>query len=46
MISNFCTGPGERLQPNTAGYDQQAHAESLRRLYETLDALRRWEASE
>lgn len=43
VISNFWTGAGERLKKNTAGYDHQAHAESLRRLYETIEALRNWE---
>ncbi len=43
VISNFVTGRGESLQPNTAGYDHRLHAMSLRRLFEKLDALRRWE---
>lgn len=44
VISNFCTGREERLQKNTAGYDQRLHVHSLRRLFETIDALRQWEA--
>lgn len=43
VISNFTTAAGDRLSPNTEGYDQQAHAESIRSLFETLDALRTWE---
>lgn len=31
-------------ESNTAGYDQKLQVESLHRLFETLDALRQWEA--
>jgi GTPase SAR1 family protein len=44
VISNFWTGAGEQLRPNAAGYDQKMQVESLRRLFETVDALRQWEA--
>ena len=44
VISNFLTGAGEQLKPNAAGYDQKMQVESLRRLVETVDALRQWEA--
>ena len=44
VISNFATGAAEQLKPNAAGYDQKLQVESLRRLYETVDALRKWEA--
>jgi hypothetical protein len=44
VISNFLTGAGERLRPNAEGYDQKLQVESLRRLFETVDALRQWEA--
>jgi hypothetical protein len=45
VISNFDTAREhrERLAQNTAGYDQGQQVQSLRRLLETLDALRRWE---
>jgi hypothetical protein len=44
VISNFSTGAGEHLKPNAAGYDQKLQVGSLRRLFETVDALRQWEA--
>jgi hypothetical protein len=44
VISNFLSGTGEPLKPNAAGYDQKMQVESLRRLFETLDALRQWGA--
>jgi hypothetical protein len=44
VISNFLTGTGDQLKPNAAGYDQKMQVESLRRLFETVDALRQWEA--
>jgi hypothetical protein len=43
VISNFVTRNGERLKPNVEGYDHREHARSLRRLFETVDALRKWE---
>ncbi len=43
VISNFASGDGERLKANTAGYDQQAQVESVRRLVETVAALMTWE---
>jgi hypothetical protein len=46
VISNFVTGMKERLQPNVEGYDHQLQVESLRRLFETLDALKNWESEQ
>ncbi len=43
VISNFTTGLGELLASTVAGYDQNLQAESLRRLWETIDALKNWE---
>ena len=43
VISNFVTGMKERLEANTEGYDQQLQVESLRRLFETIDAMKNWE---
>jgi hypothetical protein len=43
VISNFETGTGERLRPNTEGYDHREHVRSLRRLFEIIEALKRWE---
>jgi hypothetical protein len=43
VISNFNTGMKERLKANTEGYDQQLQVESLRRLFETIDAMKNWE---
>jgi hypothetical protein len=43
VISNFATGIGERLKANTEGYDHSMYIESLRRLFETVDALKNWE---
>src|SRR6185437_540616 len=45
VIRNFVTGRGEKLRPNAEGYDHALQVESLRRLIETIDALRTWEAS-
>ncbi len=42
-ISNFRTAKNELLVPNAKGYDQLEQARSLRKLFETLDALRKWE---
>lgn len=44
VISNFMTGAGEQLKPNAAGYDQKLQVESLRRLFQAIEALRQWEA--
>jgi hypothetical protein len=33
----------ERLRPNTEGYDQRLQVQSLRRLFETIAALKQWE---
>ena len=44
VIRNFLDQNGQVLKANTAGYDQQLQVESLRHLFETLDALRQWEA--
>jgi hypothetical protein len=44
VISNFSTARGERLKTNAAGYDQRLQIDSWRRLFETVDALKNWEA--
>lgn len=44
VISNFATGVGERLKPNAEGYDHGMQVGSLRRLFETVDALKSWES--
>lgn len=43
VIANFLTGAQELLRPNAAGYDQNLQIESLRRLFEMIEALRQWE---
>lgn len=43
VIANFVTGSNELLQKNTAGYAHHEYVQSLRRLFETMDALREWE---
>jgi hypothetical protein len=43
VISNFDTSASERLQKNTEGYDHEAQVLTVRRLFEVIDALRRWE---
>lgn len=43
IISNFTTGVGELLANTVSGYDQNLQANSLRRLWETVDALKKWE---
>lgn len=43
-ISNFRTAKNELLKPNAKGYDQGEQVKSLRRLFETIDALREWES--
>src|SRR5262249_26282830 len=45
VIGNFATGMGELLQENTAGFDHHLYVQSLRRLFETIDSLREWEAN-
>jgi len=44
VIRNFVTEVGEKLAETVAGYDQQYRVSSVRRLWESLDALRHWEA--
>ena len=44
VIGNFVTGMKELLQPNTAGFDHHLCVQSLRRMFETFDSLRNWEA--
>jgi hypothetical protein len=44
VIANLTGGDGEILKPNAAGYDHARCVGSLRRVFETVDALRRWEA--
>jgi len=43
VISNFVTEQGEVLAKNVEGYDHRQQIESVRRLFELLDALRTWE---
>ena len=43
VISNFETGKGEMLKPNSAGYDHKHHVRSLQDVLGKLEALRRWE---
>ena len=45
VISNFVTGQNETLKRNTEGYDQNLQIASLRRLFETVAALKQWEES-
>jgi len=45
VINNFRSGEGETLAKNTAGYDHQQQAESVRRLFEAINALREWESA-
>jgi hypothetical protein len=45
VICNFATGRGELLKENTAGYDHPEQVRSLRRLFETVGALRNWESN-
>ncbi len=44
VISNFMSRDGEMLRTNTAGYDHRRQVESVRRLFEVLQALMEWEA--
>ncbi len=43
LISNIVTNDGETLKKNTAGYDHRQSVESIRRLFEVLNALQDWE---
>jgi hypothetical protein len=43
VIYNLRTPSGELIRENAAGYDQALQVGSLRRLVETVDALRQWE---
>ncbi len=43
VISNFTTGMKDTLKPNAEGYDQNLQVASLRRLFETIAALKDWE---
>lgn len=45
VINNFQSGEGEPLAKNAAGYDHHQQVDSLRRLFEALNALREWETS-
>lgn len=45
LISNFRTGENELLAKNVEGYDHRQQVESVRRLFEVLDALREWEGT-
>jgi hypothetical protein len=42
VIGNFITRKNETLAKNCEGYDQQAQIESVRRLFEILEGLRKW----
>jgi hypothetical protein len=44
VICNFATGRDERLKSNAGGYDHRLQVESLRRLFEVVDALKNWES--
>ncbi len=43
VISNFRDGEGEILQANNAGYDHREQVDSLRRLFEIMFDLMKWE---
>jgi hypothetical protein len=43
VISNFITARGEVLAETAAGYDQRTQTWSIRRMWETLYALKDWE---
>lgn len=45
VISNFVSGDGELLKKNAEGYDHKRSVQSIRRLFEILDALRTWEVT-
>jgi len=42
VIGNFVTSKDETLAKNAQGYDHRAQIESVRRLFEILDGLRKW----
>ncbi len=44
VIANLRTAGGDILAKNREGYDDAERAKSLRKLLETMDALRKWEA--
>jgi nucleoside phosphorylase len=46
VINNFTSSVGETLALNQAGYDRVLQVNSLRRLIEVFDSLRRWESAE
>jgi nucleoside phosphorylase len=46
VINNFTSSVGETLAPNQTGYDRGLQVNSLRRLVEVFDSLRRWERGE
>jgi hypothetical protein len=46
VINNFTSSVGETLALNQAGYDRVLQVNSLRRLVEVFDSLRRWERDE
>jgi nucleoside phosphorylase len=46
VINNFTSSVGETLAKNQAGYDRVLQVNSLRRLVEVFDSLRRWERGE
>jgi hypothetical protein len=43
VINNLLSVAGELLCKNTEGYDHRKQVESVRRLFEVMDALRQWE---
>jgi hypothetical protein len=42
VIGNFVTRKNESFAKNAEGYDHQAQIESVRRLFEILDGVRKW----
>jgi hypothetical protein len=44
LIANLIAKNNEVLKPNSQGYDYRLQAQSLRRLFETVDALKQWES--
>lgn len=42
VIGNLVTRKNETLAKNLEGFDQQAQIESVRRLFEIIDSLRKW----
>ena len=44
LIANFATRNNVVLKPNAEGYDYPRQIQSLRRLFETIDALKNWES--